>query len=70
MLFIEATLLPSGHHDVILTGQLGAVMQESARAAVSHIRSQALEIGVPASTTTICVRAGQARSRKTGRLPA
>jgi ATP-dependent Lon protease len=48
VLFIEATLLPSGHHDVILTGQLGAVMQESARAAVSHIRSQALEIGVPA----------------------
>jgi ATP-dependent Lon protease len=48
VLFIEATLLPSGHHDVILTGQLGSVMQESARAAVSHIRSQALEIGVPA----------------------
>jgi ATP-dependent Lon protease len=47
VLFIEATLLPSGHHDVILTGQLGAVMQESARAAVSHIRSQAVEIGVP-----------------------
>ena len=37
----------SGHHDVILTGQLGSVMQESARAAVSHIRSQAVEIGVP-----------------------
>jgi ATP-dependent Lon protease len=48
VLFIEATLLPSGHHDVILTGQLGSVMQESARAAVSHIRSQAVEIGVPA----------------------
>ena len=48
VLFIEATLLPSGHHDVILTGQLGAVMQESARAAVSHIRSEAVEIGVPA----------------------
>jgi ATP-dependent Lon protease len=48
VLFIEATLLPSGHHDVILTGQLGSVMQESARAAVSHIRSQAVELGVPA----------------------
>jgi ATP-dependent Lon protease len=48
VLFVEATLLPSGHHDVILTGQLGSVMQESARAAVSHIRSQALELGVPA----------------------
>jgi len=48
VLFVEATLLPAGHHDVILTGQLGNVMQESARAAVSHIRSQAAELGVPA----------------------
>jgi ATP-dependent Lon protease len=48
VLFVEASLLPSGHHDVILTGQLGSVMQESARAAVSHIRSQAIELGVPA----------------------
>jgi ATP-dependent Lon protease len=46
VLFVEATLLPSGHHDLILTGQLGGVMQESARAAVSHIRSQAVELGV------------------------
>jgi ATP-dependent Lon protease len=46
VLFVEATLLPSGHHDLILTGQLGNVMQESARAAVSHIRSQAVELGV------------------------
>jgi ATP-dependent Lon protease len=46
VLFIEARLLPSGHHNLILTGQLGNVMQESARAAVSHIRAQALELGV------------------------
>ena len=46
VLFVEATLLPSGHHDLILTGQLGSVMQESARAALSHIRSQAVELGV------------------------
>ena len=39
VLFVEASLLPSGHHNLILTGQLGNVMQESARAAVSHIRS-------------------------------
>ena len=32
---------------MILTGQLGSVMQESARAAVSHIRSEAVELGVP-----------------------
>ena len=46
VLFIEARLLPSGHHNLILTGQLGNVMQESARAAVSHIRAQATELGV------------------------
>jgi ATP-dependent Lon protease len=46
VLFVEASLLPSGHHNLILTGQLGNVMQESARAAVSHIRAHALELGV------------------------
>jgi ATP-dependent Lon protease len=46
VLFVEARLLPSGHHNLILTGQLGSVMQESARAAVSHIRAQAAELGV------------------------
>jgi ATP-dependent Lon protease len=48
VLFVEASLLPSGHHNLILTGQLGNVMQESARAAVSHIRAQAKELGVSA----------------------
>jgi len=46
VLFIEASLLPGGHHNLILTGQLGNVMQESARAAVSHIRAQAKELEV------------------------
>jgi ATP-dependent Lon protease len=46
VLFIEASLLPGGHHELILTGQLGNVMQESARAAVSHIRASAKELGV------------------------
>jgi ATP-dependent Lon protease len=46
VLFIEASLLPSGHHNIILTGQLGNVMQESARAAVSHIRAQAHQLGI------------------------
>jgi ATP-dependent Lon protease len=48
VLFIEATLLPAGHGNLTLTGQLGNVMQESARAAVSHIRSSAAELGVSA----------------------
>jgi ATP-dependent Lon protease len=46
VLFIEATLMPNGRGEVTLTGQLGSVMQESARAAVSHIRANAGELGV------------------------
>jgi ATP-dependent Lon protease len=47
VLFVEARMLPSGHQNLILTGQLGNVMQESARAALSHIRAQAAELGIP-----------------------
>lgn len=44
VLFIEATLLP-GAKDLILTGQLGEVMQESAKAARSFLWSHAKELG-------------------------
>jgi ATP-dependent Lon protease len=47
VLFVEASLLPGGKGNIILTGQLGNVMQESARAAVSHIRTRAAALGVP-----------------------
>ncbi len=46
VLFVEASLLPGGTQNLILTGQLGSVMQESARAALSHIRSRAVEFGI------------------------
>jgi endopeptidase La len=46
VLFIEATLLPGGNQNIILTGQLGNVMQESARAALSHLRSRAQDLGL------------------------
>jgi ATP-dependent Lon protease len=46
VLFVEATLLPGGNQNIILTGQLGNVMQESARAALSHIRSRAEDLGI------------------------
>jgi ATP-dependent Lon protease len=46
VLFIEATLLPGGNQNIILTGQLGNVMQESARAALSHIRANAGALGI------------------------
>jgi ATP-dependent Lon protease len=46
VLYIEATLLPGGNQNIILTGQLGNVMQESARAALSHIRARATDLGI------------------------
>ena len=46
VLFVEVTLLPGGNQNIILTGQLGNVMQESARAALSHIRSRAEALGI------------------------
>ena len=45
ILFIEATLLPGGS-GLTITGQLGEVMQESARAARSYLWSHADEFGI------------------------
>ncbi|MBI3326863.1 MAG: endopeptidase La [Nitrospinae bacterium] len=45
VLYIEATLLP-GSRDLMLTGQLGDVMQESAKAARSYIWSHAAELEI------------------------
>jgi ATP-dependent Lon protease len=46
VLFIEAVLLPGGSGTLTLTGQLGNVMQESARAALSHVRQQSKDVGI------------------------
>lgn len=48
VLYIETTLLP-GSHDLTLTGQLGDVMQESARAARSYLWSHAEAMGLDIS---------------------
>src|SRR6266478_4427884 len=45
VLFIEATLLPGGR-GLTITGQLGEVMQESARAAQSYLWSHANDFGI------------------------
>jgi ATP-dependent Lon protease len=45
VLTVEAALMP-GDHGLMLTGQLGDVMKESAQAALSYIRSHAKELGI------------------------
>jgi len=46
ILFVEATRM-EGKKDLILTGQLGDVMKESAQAAMSYVRSKASDLGIP-----------------------
>jgi ATP-dependent Lon protease len=48
VLFVEATAM-SGKGDLLLTGQLGDVMKESARIALSYVRSHADELGIEPS---------------------
>ena len=45
VLYIEASLLPDGK-DLIITGQLGEVMQESAKTARSYVWSHAVQLGI------------------------
>ena len=44
-LFIETSVMP-GTGKLVLTGQLGDVMQESAKAGLSYIRSKVVELGI------------------------
>jgi len=44
IIFVEATRMP-GKGNLVLTGQLGDVMKESAQAALSYVRSRAVELG-------------------------
>jgi len=45
ILFIEATAM-KGHGKMILTGQMGDVMKESAQAAMSYVRTHSDELGI------------------------
>jgi ATP-dependent Lon protease len=49
ILFIESTRVP-GNGKLILTGQLGDVMKESAQAALSLIKSQSARLGIDPAT--------------------
>jgi ATP-dependent Lon protease len=46
VLFVEATKMPGKDDGLVLTGQLGDVMKESARIALSYVRSHAEELGL------------------------
>ena len=46
IIFVEATVMP-GRGSFLVTGQIGGVMQESAQAALSLIRSRGKEWGIP-----------------------
>lgn len=49
ILFIETTKMP-GHGKLIITGQLGDVMKESAQAALSLVKSRASSLGIDSKT--------------------
>ncbi|HEX6026198.1 MAG TPA: endopeptidase La, partial [Solirubrobacter sp.] len=46
VLFVEATSM-KGKGDLVVTGQLGDVMKESTRIALSYVRAHANELGIP-----------------------
>ena len=46
VLYVEATMMPAKEERLILTGQLGDVMRESAQAALSFLRSEGPRFGI------------------------
>ena len=73
VLFVEATSMDGANGELVLTGQLGDVMKESARIALSYVQ---LARRASSGSSTTRSRTGRstctsrrARSRRTGRAP-
>jgi ATP-dependent Lon protease len=47
VLFVEARVMEDGKDGLILTGQLGDVMKESARIALSYVQGELEDLGLP-----------------------
>lgn len=68
ILFVEITLMRGKGH-LILTGQLGDVMKESAQASLSYVKSKAKELGLPedfASKTDVHIHVPEGAVPKEG----
>lgn len=48
IMFVEASVMP-GQGDLVLTGQLGEIMKESGRAALTYAKTHHERLGIPAS---------------------
>ena len=76
VLFVEATAMKGGSSNgsLVLTGQLGDVMKESGRIALSYVRGHAEELGhrraAPSRTASSTSTCPPARSPRTARAPA
>src|SRR5882672_3578133 len=74
VLFVEATATDSNGHGstVILTGQLGDVMKESAQIALSYVRSHTEELNIEkgAADKSFHIHVPKARCLRTARRPA
>ena len=54
IMFVEATVMPSGEGGLVLTGQLGDVMKESARAALSYAKTHYVSLGIDKNALDKC----------------